>query len=168
MREEETRTRWASGQLALHGQGPGKKQTDLAGEAHILELISAGAPLPLVLNDLCTAIDVQIGNVVSVILLPDDADRDLQALARRAQQFGLHVFWSASIPLRDESVLGSFEMYCCAPRMPSASELQLIQRATELAGLAIRSHHGGSELGGAGREWRSAVGRRLHEAALLN
>jgi GAF domain-containing protein len=168
MREEERRTKWLTTQLSLHRPGCGKKQTDLRGENIILDLISVGAPLLVVLNNLCTAIDLQIGGVVSVVLLPDDAERNLQAIAEGAQQFGLHVFWSASIPLRDENILGSFEMYCCVPRMPSPFELRLIQRATELAGLAIQSHHGEGELGENGSEWKSALLRRSHEAAQLN
>jgi len=168
MRENESGTKWFTTQLSSHGPGCGKKQTDLRGENRILDLISAGAPLPVVLNHLCTAIDLQIGNLVSVILLPDDGERNLEAIAGGAQQFGLHVFWSASVPLRDENVLGSLEMYCCVPRMPSPFELRLIQRVTELAGLAILSHQGESELGGPGSEWESALQRRSYEATQLN
>lgn len=167
MREEEPGTKWFTTQLSLHDPRYRQKLTDLREENRILDLISAGAPLPVVLNNLCTAIDLQIGNVVSVILLPDDGERDSQATARGAQEFGLHVFWSASIPLRDENVLGSFEMYCCMPRMPSRFESQLIQRATELAGLAIRNHHSAGELGGDGIERKRAL-QKTNEAALSN
>ena len=83
----------------------------MCAENSILELISTGAPLPGVLNNLCAALDLQIGNVVSVILPADD--QDLPTITHNALQFGLHVFWSASIPLRNEDVLGSLQMYCC-------------------------------------------------------
>lgn len=168
MREEEPGTKWFTTQLSLHDPRYRQPLTDLREENKILDLISAGAPLPVVLNNLCTAIDLQIGNVVSVILLPDDAERNSQATARGAQEFGLHVFWAQNIPLRDENVLGSFEMYCCVPRMPSAFETQLIQRAAELAGLAIRNHHTADELGRDGSERKSTLQRRTYEAALLN
>jgi hypothetical protein len=168
MREQEPRTKWFTTQPSLHDPSCGHKQTDLRGEDGILDLISARAPLAVVLNSLCTAIDLQVGNVVSVILLPDEGTREPQAMARGAREFGLYVFWSASIPLRDESVLGSFEMYCCLPRIPSSSELLLIQRATDLAGLAIRSHHGAGEPGGASPDWKSALERRFDEAAQWN
>jgi GAF domain-containing protein len=168
MRENESGTKWTTRHLPVHHRSSCKKQTDLQGENDILELISVGAPLPVVLNSLCTAIDLQIGNVVSVVLMPDDAEHNLQAIVEGARQFGLHVFWSASIPLLDEQILGSFEMYCCVPRMPSPFELRLIQRVTELAGLAILSHHGESELGGPGSEWESGLQKRSYEVAQLN
>jgi GAF domain-containing protein len=162
LREDKCRGKWFTAQLAWNESSCGEKQTDLRGENRVLDLISVGARLPVVLNNLCAAIDLQIGNVVTVIVLPDNAERDLQAIARG---FGLHVFWSASIPLRDENVLGSLEMYCCVRRMPSPFELQLIQRATELAGLAIGNHNVEATPGVPGeREWA----RRLHEAARLN
>lgn len=165
MRENQPRGKWLTTQLEWNHPSCREKQTDLRGENRVLDLISAGVRLPVVLNNLCAAIDLQIGNVVSVILLPDKAERDLQAIARGAREFGLHVFWSASIPLRDENVLGSLEMYCCVPRMPSPFELRLIQRATELAGLAIGNHHEESEPGVDG-DWERT--RRLREAARLN
>lgn len=167
MREEEPGTKWFTTQLTLHDPRYRQPLTDLREENKILDLISAGAPLPVVLNNLCTAIDLQIGNVVSVILLPDDAERDSQTTARGAQEFGLHIFWTENIPLRDENVLGSFEMYCCVPRLPSAFETQLIQRAAELAGLAIRNHHSARELDEDGSERKKMV-QKTYEAALLN
>jgi hypothetical protein len=168
MREDGPRTKCASRYLPLRGRNTGKKQTDLLGEKNILDLISMGAPLPEVLNNLCTAIDLQIGNIVSVMLLPDDTERDFRTIAKGALQFGLHLYWSADIPLRDEDVLGSFEMYCCVPRTPTASELKLIERATHLAALAIRRYYGDEDLSSACGEWKRALERRSHEATQLN
>jgi hypothetical protein len=168
MRDDELRPKWASGHLPLHVRGTGKKQKDLLGEKKILDLISMGAPLPEVLNNLCTAIDLQIGNIVSVMLMPDDTERDFKTIAKGALQFGLHLYWSADIPLRDEDVLGSFEMYCCVPRTPTAFELKLIQRATQLAALAIRRYHSDEDLRSACSEWKSALERRSHEATQVN
>jgi hypothetical protein len=168
MKEDGPRTKWTSRHLPLHGRGTGRKQTDLLGEKNILDLISMGAPLPEVLNNLCTAIDLQIGNIVSVMLLPDDTERDFKSIAKGALQFGLHLYWSADIPLRDEIVLGSFEMYCCVPRAPTAFELKLIQRATHLAALAIRRHNGDEDLSIARGAWKRALERRSNEAAQLN
>jgi hypothetical protein len=139
MAGNESRTKWAPNRPSLHRQYSRRKETLLRGEESILELISQGAPLPGVLNNLCAAIDLQIGNVVSVILPP--GEHELDTNAKNALQFGLHVFWSASIPLRDEQVLGSFQMYCCVSRSPSSFELQLIERVTHLAALAIRRHN---------------------------
>ena len=61
----------------------------LVGEGHILELISLGAHLPVILNRLCTAIDVQIGNVVSLVVLPNGDENQLGPLTRSAMQVGL-------------------------------------------------------------------------------
>jgi len=152
----------------LRSRGTGKRQTDLLGEKSILDLISTGAPLAEILNNLCTAIDLQIGNIVSVMLLPDDTERDFKTIARGALQFGLHLYWSADIPLGDEDVLGSLEMYCCIPRSPTAFELKLIQRATHLAALAIQRYYGDEDLSSACSAWKRALERRSNEAALLN
>jgi hypothetical protein len=167
-REHEHRTKWASRRSPLTGRGTSKKRTDLLGEKNIMDLISMGAPLPEVLNNVCTAIDLQIGNIVSVVLLPDDPECDFKTIARGALQFGLCLYWSADIPFQDDRVLGSFEMYCCVPRTPTASELKLIQRATHLAALAIRRYHGDEDRGSDSREWKRAQGRRSDEAAQMN
>ncbi|HKN75153.1 MAG TPA: hypothetical protein VJW94_08245 [Candidatus Acidoferrum sp.] len=168
MRKDKPGPKWASSHLSMHGRGTGKKQTDLLGEENILDLISTGAPLPEVLNNLCTAIDLQIGNIVSVMLLPDDRDRDFRTIAHGALQFGLHLYWSADIPLWDEDVLGSFEMYCCVPRTPTAFELKLIERATHLAALAIRQYHGEEDVHRACSKWKRALEKQSHVAAQLN
>jgi GAF domain-containing protein len=166
-RENESRTKWAR-RSSFVGRAAGKKPTDLLGEKNILDLISMGAPLPEVLHNVCTAIDLQIGNIVSVVLLPDDPECDFKTIARGALQFGLRLYWSADIPFRDDRVLGSFEMYCCVPRTPTASELKLIQRATYLAALAIRRYRGDEDGESASREWKRAQGRRSDEAAPTN
>jgi hypothetical protein len=168
MREDGHRSKGVTRQLPFHARGIGKKQPDLLGEKGILDLISTGAPLAEVLNNLCTAIDLQIGNIVSVMLLPDDTERDFKTIASGALQFGLHLYWSADIPLRDEDVLGSFEMYCCVPRTPTAFELKLIHRATHLAALAIRRYYGDEDLSSACSAWKRALERRSNEAAQLN
>jgi hypothetical protein len=118
----------------------GRKETLLRGENGILELISMGAPLFGVLNRLCGAIDLQIANLVSVISLADDKAHDLPTITERAARFGLHVFWFSSIPLRGETPLGWLEMYSCVARNPVLLELQLIERVTHLAVIAIQGH----------------------------
>ncbi len=154
--------------LPLRGRGASKKPTDLLGEKKILDLISTEAPLAEILNYLCTAIDLQLGNIVSVMLLPDDTERDFRTIAHGALQFGLHLYCSADIALGDEDVLGSFEMYCCVPRKPTSSELKLIQRTTHLAAIAIRRFHGDEDLSGACNAWKRALERQSNETSLLN
>jgi hypothetical protein len=165
MAEGESCNKWAPNHFSLRRQSSGKKETLLRGEKSILELISTGAPLSGVLNRLCAAIDLQIGNVVSVILHADD--QELHTVTRNAVQFGLKVFWSASIPLQNEDVLGSLQIYCCVSRPPTPFELQLIERVTHLAALAIQRHNDEQDFEKFSRDWTS-VRRDLHERVYLN
>ncbi|HEY2932195.1 MAG TPA: hypothetical protein VGK99_10650 [Acidobacteriota bacterium] len=110
----------------------------LSGEAQILQSISASAPLPEVLNGICSALDGQIGNVVSLVCLREDAAADLAAIAGNPKHFGLYTFCSAGVFDENDELLGSLEMYCCAPRSPSLEEIHLIERATCLAAIAIK------------------------------
>ena len=143
----------ASNGFLLRRRFSGRKETLLSGEKGILELISMGAPLPGVLNRLCGAVDLQIANLVSVITLADDQAHDLSTITKRAARFGLHVFWSASIPLRDEAPLGWLEMYNCVSRDPVPLELQLIERVTHLAALAIQRHNHGEDFQSPSNNW---------------
>ena len=58
-----------------------------------------------------------------------------------ATLFGLHTFCSARVVAENDELLGSLEMYCCAPRSPSAGEFQLIERAKCVAAMAIKRHN---------------------------
>jgi hypothetical protein len=156
----------ASNGFLLRRRFSGRKETLLHGENGILELISMGAPLPEVLNRLCGAVDLQIANLVSVITLADDQAHDLPTITKRAARFGLHVFWSASIPLRDEAPLGWLEMYNCVSRDPVPLELQLIERVTHLAALAIQRHNHGEDFRSPSSNWTSR--RPSHQWVYLN
>jgi hypothetical protein len=134
-------------ELILHRQDSETAPTLLAGEGHVLELISAGAPLPQVLNKLCTALDLQVGNIVSLVLFPDDEEHAVHTIARSAVDFGLFVFCCAAIVSPDEELLGTFEAYSCLPRGPTPSECKLIERAVRLAALAIQRQHNQQDSG---------------------
>jgi len=155
-------------QSLLRRQFSGRKETLLRGESSILELISVGAPLPAVLNRLCAAVDLQIANLVSVITLPDDQEHDLPTVTERAVRFGLHVFWSASIPLRNEAALGWLEMYGCVSRGPSPLELKLIERVTHLAALAIQRHNDEEDFESLSKNWTHAPRKGSQEWVYLN
>jgi hypothetical protein len=118
-----------------------KFQYLLKAEEQILQAISARAPLPGVLNGICSALDCQIGNMVSLISLPKDDTSNLAEIARNAELFGLHIFFSAGVVAASGEELGSLEMYCCLPRSPSFEEFQLIERATCLAAIAIKRYN---------------------------
>jgi hypothetical protein len=82
MREGGRRSKWVSRRLRSQRRGTNNKNAYLLGEKNILDMISVGAPLAAVLNNLCTAIDLQIGNIVSVMLLPNDTEL-ISRLSRR-------------------------------------------------------------------------------------
>jgi hypothetical protein len=115
-----------------------KIQYFLSAEELLLQQISSRAPLPGVLNGICTALDCQIGGIVSLISLPDDSASELGTIATNAALFGLFVFSSEGIVAENNQFLGTLEIYSSARRSPSADELQLIQRATCLAAIAIK------------------------------
>jgi hypothetical protein len=134
-------------------QSKGTLQDFLKAEEHILRGISTRAPLPRVLNGISSALDCQIGNVVSLILLPGGDASEVAAIARNAEAFGLHIFFSEGIVAESGEDLGSLEIYCCVPRSPCSRELRLIERASCLAALAIkfdieRDHQGNFGLSG--------------------
>lgn len=54
-----------------------------------------------------------------------------------ALSHGLRACWSRPIVSTIGTVLGTFAIYYCKPRSPSALELDLIERAAQLAGIAI-------------------------------
>jgi hypothetical protein len=115
----------------------GRIQYLLNAEEKILQSISGRVPLPEILNEICTAIDCQIGNMVSLISLPEDETASVAEIARSADLFGLHIFFSAGIFAESGEELGSLEMYCCTPLNPSRGEIQLVERAACLAAIAI-------------------------------
>jgi hypothetical protein len=141
MNEYHSRSRDGSQILRRRSGSDDTIQYSLRGEEQLLQSISARAPLSEVLGRICTAIDSQIGNMVSLISLPEDDVTDHAAIARIAALFGLHAFCSSGVVAENDEVLGSLEMFCCVPRSPSPREFQLIERATCLAAIAIKRHN---------------------------
>jgi hypothetical protein len=145
MNENRYNPRNSSAERTANRNSDDQSQYLLSSEEQLLQSISARAPLPELLNGICSALDCQIGNVVSNISLPDDDVSELAAIAADAAFFGLYVFCSAGIVAENGEFLGSLEMYCCPHRGPSPGESQLIERATCLAAVAIRRHNEASE-----------------------
>ncbi len=117
-----------------------------AQERRILEMIVLGAPLPETLNRLCCIIDVEIGDVVSVVSLADEEGVHFCAKAQSAVQVGLTLFSSTDIVSRSRTLLGTLEIYGCDPRLPTALETQVIQRVARLAAVALQRHKDAEEL----------------------
>jgi GAF domain-containing protein len=141
MNEYHSRSRAGSQILRLRRSSDDKIQYLMRAEEQLLQSIPACTPLLEVLDRICSAINSQIGNVVSLISLPHDDVTDHAEIARIAALFGLHAFCSAGVIAENGELLGSLEMYCCVPRSPSAWESQLIKRAACLSAIAIRHHH---------------------------
>ncbi len=72
---------------------------------------------------------------------------------------GLRACWSMPISSHDGAVLGTFACYYREPRAPDATHLQLIDRATHLAGIAIEHHRAKAELRTAETRYRTLVER---------
>jgi hypothetical protein len=146
-----------------------KIQYVLRAEEQLLQSISNRAPLPKVLNEICSALDFQIGNVVSLISLPGDNAGELAAIAMNAARFGLHTFCSEGIFAENEELLGFLEMYSGVPRCLSTGEVQFIERAKCLAAIAIERHNEAGRHGSsAGHGNRPVRGRVLEWPASMN
>jgi len=140
----------------------------LAGEQHIVELISLGAPLPGILNKLRTAIDLQIGNVVSLVLLPDEDENRIGSITQSAMQVGLNIFSSTRILSRRKTVLGTLEIYSCDPRQPTPYEVQVMKRAIHLVGIALQRHADDEEFERTSRCSRREIGGALESPPFIN
>jgi len=136
----------------------------LRAEEQLLQSISTHTSLPKVLNEICSAIDLQIGNVVSLISLPGDDPSALAAIAGNAALFGLYTFYSEAVADENEVPVGFLEMYCSVARSPNASELQLIERAKCLIGIAIQRHQDAAEKGNRTVRADTAARGRLPES----
>ncbi|MGA2097682.1 MAG: hypothetical protein ABSH39_15385, partial [Candidatus Acidiferrum sp.] len=83
--------------MMLPHDSEGRIHYMLEAEDKILRSISARVPLPKILNEICTALDCQIGNMVSLISLTEGDMANTAETARHAALFGLHIFFSAGI-----------------------------------------------------------------------
>ena len=140
-----------------------KIQYLLSAEEQLLQSISSGERLSGVLNGICSALDCQIGNVVSLISLPRDDPSGLAAIAMNAALFGLYTFCSEGVVAENDELLGSLEMYCSFPRSPSASESQWIERAKYLAAIAIKLDQEAAHQGNRGPRGNRPVRGRVLE-----
>jgi hypothetical protein len=122
-------------------------------EELFLQPISIHATLSEILNRICSALDCQVGNVVSHIFLRGGDASEFATIATQAARFGLHTFCSEGVVGENDEPLGSLEMYSYVKRNSSTSEFQLIERAKYLAAIAIRleneaSHRAESDMSG--------------------
>jgi hypothetical protein len=169
MNEHDFGSRDRAQERKAHRHFDDKIQYILSAEEQLLRSISSRAPLPKVLNEICSALDRQIGNVVSLITLPGDHASDLAAMAMNAALFGLYTFCSEGVVAENDELLGSLQMYCSVPRSPSADEFQLIERTKCLAAIAIKRHNETGHQGNRGTlESQRVRGRVLEWPASMN
>jgi PAS domain S-box-containing protein len=83
---------------------------------------------------------------------------------------GLRACWSSPIHASDARVLGTFALYYREPRSPTPEELDLIARASHVAGIAIQRHDVDEQLRGlaarleaAREEERTKIARDIHD-----
>jgi GAF domain-containing protein len=126
---------------ARHHDSGAEVQYLLRAEEQLLHSISARMPLAEILQQICDALNAEIGNVISLASLPNDNADGLATIVKSAGIFGLHKFCSAPVVGGNDEALGSIEMYCCVPRRPFLGEISLIERATCLAAIAIKRHN---------------------------
>ena len=94
------------------------------------------------------------------VVVTDIANDALWADCKQvALAHGLRACWSMPISSHDGAVLGTFACYYREPRAPEAYHLQLIDRATHLAGIAIEHHRAKTELRAAETRYRTLVER---------
>jgi hypothetical protein len=80
-----------------HRADDDKSQSPLGSEKQLLRLISARAPFRRILDEICSALDCQIGNVVSLISLPEDDSAGLTNIITNGAHFGLYAFCSEGV-----------------------------------------------------------------------
>src|SRR5882762_9753405 len=94
------------------------------------------------------------------VVVTDIASDPLWADYRHlALAHGLRACWSMPVSSHDGTVLGTFACYYREPRGPDPYHLQLIDRATHLAGIAIEHHRAKTELRAAETRYRTLVER---------
>jgi hypothetical protein len=133
----QSRTKRSPADFRFHRQCTDNRRGPLVGERQILEQIYLGAPLPGILNKLCMMIDVRIGDVVSIVSLPDEDEKHFCSMTCSALQVGLEIFSTSAILSPDKTLLGMLEIFGCDPRRPTVPEYLLIDRVAYLASLAL-------------------------------
>lgn len=94
-----------------------------------------------------------------VVVLDIERDGLWEDYKHLALPHGLRACWSMPISSHNGEVLGTFACYYREPRGPNTHHLQLIDRATHLAGIAIEHHRAKAELRAAETRYRTLVER---------
>lgn len=85
-----------------------------------------------------------------------------------AKKVGFRACWSEPITSSDNKVLGTFAMYYPQPRGPNEHELECINTAADIAGIAIERIRADEELKALNESLEQRVAERTSELARLN
>lgn len=140
----------------------------LRDESQILQSILNEEPLPVSLNRLCTLVDVQIGNVISMVCLADTEDNFVLSIAETAKRFRLNVFSLTNILSPEQLLLGTFQVFSCDRRRPTPSELHLVERVAHLTGVAIQRHRDLLDIEISFKKWDNALNDLASEKPFLH
>jgi len=81
---------WHTPAPSCHSEG--RIQYLLRAEEQILQSISARVPIQEILDEICRALDCQIGNMVSIISLPEDNVGEFAAIVVKAALCGFLLY----------------------------------------------------------------------------
>lgn len=103
------------------------------------------------------------------VITPDIATDPRWADYREAAlRYGLRACWSVPILSTDGRVLGTFAMYYREPRTPAPWEIELIERAARLAGIAIEAEQSRERLRRQARRLERIIDSAAHGMVLLD
>jgi len=75
------------------------------------------------------------------VIVPEiSVDPTYEAFRELARVAGMAAVWSTPLYANDHRVLGTFAVYSATPGTPSDENLQLVERATHLASIAVERH----------------------------
>lgn len=109
-------------------------------EQHVLASLAEGAPLVDVLGDLVRAVEAHSPPAIGAIHLRDtdgDVYPERVAPSLEGESQSLHVYASEPILARDDRDLGDFVLYMREPRRLSDEDQAVLERAANLARIAI-------------------------------
>ncbi len=144
----------------------------LATEKQALEMIARRAPLSAVLNLLCRSIQDQAPAARGSFVLSEEGTYPFRSDYRElGLSHGQQASRSTPIFSAKGAVLGTLDIYYSEPRRPLDKEERLVERATQIAAIAIESQRADQSLSQlSGRllslqdEERRRIARELHDS----
>ncbi len=146
----------ADGMHLRHGAAPSLPQT----YNHAIDGIAIGSRVGS-----CGTAAYRNEPVIVTNIDTDPLWTDYRALAL---SHGLRACWSMPIRSGDSRVLGTFALYYREPRSPGTADMELIERSTHLAGIAIAHRHAQTALHDLTHKLEQRVTERTAQLAETN